>query len=152
MQRTHLLVIQLNSLLHTCKTGMGTNTYAKNMWTCRTTFGVKQPYKKKNLQHKCTHTHKARQHVLRSPTPTLSDKFWQQHFTKSQSRVGVGEEMEIWLFTQHRTSSKVESIIIYTQHADQWAIDQWSNTKSYSSDNLVTWRALPTMPQLSSQC
>lgn len=107
--------------------------------------------KTNDLQHTCIHTHKARQRVLRSHTPALSDKFWQQHFTKPQSRVGVGEETEIWLFTQHKTSSQVESIITYTQHGNQWAIDQWSNTNSYALDDSVTWQALSTMPQLSSQ-
>lgn len=100
---------------------------------------VDQHLELKTLTLAHTHSHLlTQQHALRSSTPTSSNKFWQQHFTKPQSKVGAGEEMEIWLFTQHKTSSKAESIITYTQRGDQWVIDQWSNTKSYSLDDLVT--------------
>lgn len=96
-------------------------------------------FTKHPLQHKYTHTHKPSGTRWRAPPRPCQTSSRSNILQKKnpQSRVGVGEEMEIWLFTQHKTTSKAESIITYTQRGDQWAIDQWSNTKSYSLDDLA---------------
>lgn len=146
MRCTHLLVMLVSELLHTCKTGTGRNTYGINMWTYRSTFCVQLTYKLP-LRHTCTHTH---EHMLRSPTPILSNKFWQQHFAKPLCKVGVGKKWKSGYSPSIRPLQKLSPLLPTCSEAINEQLISGATQRAIPS---TTWRwALATTQQLYSQC